>query len=196
MNYLAHLYLSPEDDLSRLGNIMADFIRDVDQENLPSEVLAGIRLHQEVDAFTDSHPLIKELRRKFRPERRRFSGVVLDVVFDHFLIKQWSLFSVQDIDQFVDESYAALWRQRHWMPDRMELVMGWMISRDWIRSYSELENVGHALDGLASRLKQQHGFHGAVDEIEEMYTDIEAGFLEFFPQLNSHVEALKHHDNL
>lgn len=169
-------------------------MRDVDKEVLPPDVLSGIRLHQAIDAFTDSHPIVKDLRRRFSPERRRFSGVVLDVVFDHFLIKHWSDFSTEDMDEFVDESYAALWRQRRWMPERMELVMGWMISRDWIRSYSELKNVGHALDGLASRLTIKNGFHGVVDEIEAMYMDIESGFLEVFLEINTHVKEFKRQD--
>ena len=113
--------------------------------------------------------------------------MVLDVVFDHFLIKHWLVYSRANFNEFVDDSYASLWRQRHLMPERMELVVGWMMSRDWIRSYAELEHVGRALDGLAGRLKMEHGFHGAIEEVEAMYADIETAFLDFFPQLCDHV---------
>lgn len=191
MNYLAHLLLSPEDDLSRLGNIMADFMRDVDQDSLPIEVQKGIKLHRSVDAFTDSHQVVRELRKYFSPERRRFSGVVLDVVFDHFLIKHWSEYSNEPFHVFVEKAYASLWRQKDLMPERMEMVVGWMIKRDWIRSYSEITNVGRALDGLASRLKMDHGFHGAIEEVEAHYPAIEAGFQQFFPELKAHTENQK-----
>lgn len=183
MNYLAHLYLSPAVDPSRLGNIMADFLRDVDRERLPQEVKAGIELHQRVDGFTDSHTLVRELRQRFSPQRRRFAGVILDVVFDHFLIKHWSRYTTLDFDEFVDTAYASLERQQELMPERMQLVVGWMMQHDWIRSYAQLDAIGKALDGLAGRVKRDHGFHGSIAEVREHYTAIEDGFMAFFPQL-------------
>lgn len=187
MNYLAHLLISPEDGLSRLGNIMADFMRDVNQELLPQKVWEGIQLHRSVDGYTDSHEVVKDLRKQFSPEKRRFSGIVLDVVFDHFLIKHWEKYSAYEFHAFVDQSYEDLWQHRELMPARMEMVVGWMIKRDWIRSYAELEHVGRALDGLAGRLKLMHDFHGSIDEVHQHYESIEAGFLKFFPDLLQHV---------
>mgnify|MGYP002640873914 CR=1 FL=1 len=189
MNYLAHLLISPDDGLSRLGNIMADFMRDVDQETLPPKVWGGIQLHRSVDGYTDSHEVFKDLRRQFSPEKRRFSGIVLDVVFDHFLIKHWRKYSSKDFDVFVDQCYADLWEHKDLMPSRMEMVVGWMIKRDWIRSYAELDHVGRALDGLAGRLQLKHDFHGSIEEVRQHYDAIESGFLIFFPELLQHVNA-------
>jgi acyl carrier protein phosphodiesterase len=183
MNYLAHLFLSPPDDLSRLGNIMADFLRDVDKSILPEPVQEGIILHQRIDSFTDSHPRVRELRDLFSPQRKRFSGVVLDVVFDHFLIQHWDKYSVEDLDDFVEGSYTSLQKHEHYMSEHMQRVIGWMIKRDWIRSYRDLSGIEWALDGLASRLKMTHGFHGSIEEVSEHYHTIEQGFLTFFPEL-------------
>jgi acyl carrier protein phosphodiesterase len=192
MNYFAHLYLSPADDLSRLGNVMGDFVRDVDVDSLPKPVQEGIKMHQSIDAFTDSHRIVKDLRAKFSRDRRRFSGIALDVVFDHFLIRNWNdLTAETNLDEYVEDCYAALWRQRDLMPSRMEMVVGWMISRNGIRSYAKLEGVGRALDGLAGRLQIKHNFYGVVEEIEEMYDEIEKGFIDFFPELQSHVEKFE-----
>lgn len=187
MNYLAHLLISPHDSHSRLGNIMADFMRDVEAEKLPPAVQEGIGLHLSVDAFTDSHEVVRDLRKLFSPEKRRFSGIALDVVFDHFLIKHWQKYTKHDFNDFVDHCYGDLWRHRELMPPRMEMVVGWMIQRDWIRSYAELEHVGRALDGLAGRLKMKHDFHGSIKEIHNNYLAIEKGFLVFFPQLLTHI---------
>jgi len=189
MNYLAHLLLSPDDGLSRLGNIMADFMRDVDQESLPEKVWEGIQLHRSVDGYTDSHEIVRTLRKHFSTEKRRFSGIVLDVVFDHFLIQHWEQYTAISLNTFVDQCYADLWEHRELMPPRMEMVVGWMIKQDWIRSYAELDHVGRALDGLAGRLKLKHNFHGSIEEVHEHYDAIEAGFLEFFPDLLAHVNG-------
>ncbi len=166
---------------------MADFMRDVDQEALPEKVWQGIQLHRLVDGFTDSHEVVRNLRKHFSPEKRRFSGIVLDVVFDHFLIKHWEKYATKDFHLFVDECYEDLLNNRELMPARMEMVVGWMIKRDWIRSYAELQHVGRALDGLASRLKLKHDFHNSIEEVQRHYESIEAGFLIFFPELLNHV---------
>ncbi|MBC8374946.1 MAG: DUF479 domain-containing protein [FCB group bacterium] len=166
---------------------MADFMRDVDLETLPDEVWKGIQLHRSVDSFTDSHAVVKDLRKQFSPSKRRFSGIVLDVVFDHFLIKHWDKYSSSEFHGFVDHCYEDLWGHRELMPPRMEMVVGWMIKRDWIRSYAELDHVGRALDGLAGRLKLKHDFHGSIEEVHHHYYLIESGFLEFFPELLQHI---------
>lgn len=189
MNYLAHLLISPDDSLSRLGNIMADFMRDVDQETLPPKVWDGIQLHRTVDGYTDSHLVVKDLRQQFSPEKRRFSGIVLDVVFDHFLIKHWDKYSSKRFHGFVDNCYVDLLEHRDLMPPRMEMVVGWMIKRDWIRSYAEMDHVGRALDGLAGRLKLKHNFHGSIEEVHKHYEAIESGFLMFFPELLQHIDG-------
>jgi len=70
----------------------------------------------------------------------------------------------------------------------MEMVVSWMINKNWIKNYTELEGVGRAVDGLAGRLKLKHNFHGAIEEVDHLYDSIETGFLEFFPQLDEHVK--------
>lgn len=165
---------------------MADFMRDVEIGSLPAKVREGVQLHRKVDGFTDAHVVVKGLRQHFSPGKRRFSGIVLDVVFDHFLIKHWHKYSSHEFNLFVEHCYADLWDHRQLMPPRMEMVVEWMIKRDWIRSYAELEHVGRALDGLAGRLKLKHDFHGSITEVEEHYHAIEKGFLVFFPDLLNH----------
>jgi len=167
---------------------MADFMRDVKEESLPEKVWEGIQLHRTVDGYTDSHEVVKTLRKRFSPEKRRFSGIVLDVVFDHFLIKHWEKYSANDFHLFVDRCYADLWQHRELMPARMEMVVGWMIKRDWIRSYAELNHVGRALDRLAGRLQLKHDFQGSIEEVYQHYNAIESGFLEFFPDLLGHID--------
>lgn len=188
MNYLAHLLLSPDDAKSRLGNIMADFMRDINHDTLPQKTWEGIQLHRSVDRFTDSHETVRDLRKHFSPEKRRFSGIVLDVVFDHFLIQHWDKYSSHEFNAFVDQCYADLWEHRELMPPRMNRVVGWMIDRDWIRSYAQLEHVGRALDGLAGRLKLKHDFHGSIEEVYLHHETIEEGFLRFFPDLLTYVD--------
>ncbi len=60
MNYLAHLFLSGNNDLLKIGNFMADGIRGNDYLNFPEEVKNGIILHRHIDTFTDAHPMYRK----------------------------------------------------------------------------------------------------------------------------------------
>jgi acyl carrier protein phosphodiesterase len=60
MNFLAHIYLSNNNDLIKIGNFMADGIRGKHYEHLPLEVQKGIILHRAIDTFTDAHPIFRE----------------------------------------------------------------------------------------------------------------------------------------
>ena len=49
MNFLAHIYLSGENDLIKIGNFMADGIRGKQFEHFPLDVQKGIILHRSID---------------------------------------------------------------------------------------------------------------------------------------------------
>lgn len=51
MNYLAHLYLAPDDDESLLGNLMGDFVKGPLDGRFSPGIAAGIRLHRHIDSF-------------------------------------------------------------------------------------------------------------------------------------------------
>ncbi|WP_438810958.1 ACP phosphodiesterase, partial [Serratia marcescens] len=53
MNYLAHAYFSFEDPDILLGNMISDYIKGKKQYTYPLKVQAGIRLHRQIDSFTD-----------------------------------------------------------------------------------------------------------------------------------------------
>ena len=183
MNFLAHLALSVPEDEHRLGAIMGDFMAGVELATLPKDVQAGIYHHRQIDAFTDSHGEVLRLRQLFSSSRRRFAGIILDVTFDHFLVRHWDRYHSEDLREFVAACHAALGRGTAWMPPRMRWVVDHMISQQWLIGYGDLPYVGRALDGLASRLSGSHGFHGAIGEVEANYAELEKGFLMFYPQL-------------
>ena len=97
---------------SKVGNLLGDFMRGVREPDLPEAVRLGLHNHRLVDRFTDHHPLVIESRALFSPQRRRFAGVALDVLFDHFLIRHWSRFHDTPLAQAIDKDYRLLRRRR------------------------------------------------------------------------------------
>lgn len=51
--------------------------------------------------------------------------------------------------------------------------------------------MGFALDRVASRIRFGHSFTGSVQELMEHQDAIEAGFIEFFPELIQHINQLR-----
>ena len=55
MNYLAHIYLSGDNDLVTVGNFIADGIKGKSYKKYPKEIQTGVLLHRNIDTFTDAH---------------------------------------------------------------------------------------------------------------------------------------------
>lgn len=189
MNHFAHIFLAQPSVESRVGNLLGDFARGVDANALPKAVSDGLANHRAVDAFTDQHPLVQDAKRVFSARRRRFAGVALDVLFDHYLIRHWTRFSDARLDAYVRGAYRDLGQGAYLMPPPMRRTTAAIVDHDWFGSYASLDNVGYALDRVAGRLRFANRFEGIVEEIREHDAQLEAVFLAFFPQLMAHVKA-------
>lgn len=183
MNHLAHLFLADEGVESRVGNVLGDFARGVVVERLPTEVKNGLQNHRAVDAFTDRHPDVLACKTLFSARRRRFAGVALDVLFDHYLLRHWYRFSDRDHQGFIRDVYQDLEAGYHLMPPQMARVMARMIAHDWFTAYEDLDTIGYALDRIAERIRFRNQFAGIIEEIRTHDQELEHRFLRFFPDL-------------
>ena len=188
MNYLAHLYFAQPNADSHFGNLLGDFGGKNHAKRLPIAVRQGLENHYLVDRFTDSHLAVKQAKRYFSPPRRRFAGIALDVLFDHFLIRHWSYFHETPLSQFKRNSYALLNENLAIMPSKMQLVVTRMTNNDWFKEYETVEGIGFALDNIAKRIRFTNKFSGSIEDINCNYQELEALFLDFFPKLIEHVK--------
>ncbi len=189
MNFLAHLYFAEDTPESRVGNLMADFVRGpVDRQPYNGAVMQGMRSHVAVDRFTDSHDVVRESKALISSGRRRFAGIIVDVCYDHFLARNWSNFSDVPLTEFIDRTYGSLRDYRGEMPPVMTRVIRHMVEHDWLQGYHETSGVGRALNGLSMRLRRPNTLAGSVEELEANYGEMEGHFLRFFPDLVRHME--------
>ncbi|WP_076919277.1 ACP phosphodiesterase [Pseudoalteromonas sp. SK18] len=187
MNYLAHLYLAQPTADSHFGNLLGDFGGQRQLTHIPKSVKSALDNHYLVDKFTDAHPLVKEAKQLFSPKRRRFAGVAVDVVFDHFLIQHWRQFNNQSLIDFKHTSYGLLDKRIPVMPTRMQRVVTSMMQNDWFKEYESVDGVGLALDNIAKRIRFTNTFSGAAEDICRHYNELDGLFLAFFPELIKHV---------
>lgn len=190
MNYLAHLLLAGPEVEARVGALLGDFVKPRDTDAFGEIVAREIRVHRAVDAFTDSHPEVLAAKAAFRPETRRFAGIVLDVYFDHALSTHWAAFCAQPRREFIDEVYAGFAAHAGELPERFAKAVPWMITQDWLGSYASFAGVQVAVDRISHRLPKAAGrLRAGVEDVRRDPDTFERAFLAFFPQLVAHVEA-------
>jgi len=154
---------------------------------MPISVKNALDNHYLVDKFTDNHSTVKQAKQLFSAKRKRFAGIALDVLFDHFLIKHWQKFHHLPILQFKQHSYELLNERITAMPTRMQQVITNLTQNDWFKEYETLQGIGLALDNIAKRIRFANNFSGSIEDINHHYGELEALFLTFFPRLINHV---------
>lgn len=60
----------------------------------------GILLHRRIDAFSDTHPLVKEAVHLVKEVGGRYAAVVTDIFFDHFLAVDFRLYATCSLGSF------------------------------------------------------------------------------------------------
>ncbi|WP_455169930.1 acyl carrier protein phosphodiesterase [Aegicerativicinus sediminis] len=183
MNFLAHIYLSGENEDTIIGNFMADGIKGRKYENYPIDVQIGILLHREIDTFTDSHPIVKQSTKRLHNNYSHYSGVIVDILYDHFLAKNWMNYSTVTLDIYIQNFYEILRRKFDLLPTRVKRFVPYMISDNWLLSYSHIEGIQKVLNGMNSRTQNRSQMNLATVELEQYYTEFEMEFTLFFNEL-------------
>ena len=183
MNYLAHCFLAQRNRESIVGNLLGDFCKGVNEPALEQTIYQGLLNHRAVDRFTDAHPSVIQAKDYFSTQRRRFAGIALDVLFDHFLIKHWQRYSDIAFIEFKKETYQLIEQGQPLMPSSMQRVMTSVVKNDWFASYEQVKGIGYALDRIAMRIRFRNKFAGSIEDIKLHYEQLDEVFLQFFPQL-------------
>jgi acyl carrier protein phosphodiesterase len=187
MNFLAHIYLSGDNDLIKIGNFMADGIRGKQFESFPSEIQKGIILHRAIDTYTDAHPIFRQSTKKLHEKYHHYAGVIIDVFYDHFLAKNWKAYSDENLDDFVKKFYDSLTENHSVLTERTQHLMPIMFRENWLVSYQTIEGIHHILTQMDRRTKNTSKMQFASNELKEYYTEFETEFTAFFEELKQHV---------
>lgn len=193
MNYLAHLFLAGPDPDARIGNLLGDFIKGPLSESATgySEgIVAGIKLHRQIDAFTDTHRIYRESKRRLYSGQGRFSGIIVDICYDHFLANHWPKFSECQLSDFVADIYGLLESHQQILPTRLQQVLPKMVAEDWLGSYKTLSGLSLTFARLARRLQRENHLPTAVDDIANNYEELESDFISFFPEAIGYTRSL------
>lgn len=183
MNFLAHIYLSFGDDEITIGNFIADSIRGNKFIHFPERIQKGIILHRHIDSYTDTHPIFRKSTKRLHKKYGHYSGIIIDIFYDHFLAKNWVSYSDTSLDVFVDNFYVLLEDNYAILPIGVQRMMPYMIADNWIFNYSKLEGIAKVLTGMNHRTKNKSKMNLAILDLEKNYEEFYKEFELFFREL-------------
>jgi len=180
MNFLAHAWLvkAGSDDFL-YGNLIADGVKGRDLSDWPAATALGIRHHRRVDAWVDSHPNVVNARRRAPPAQRRYAGIALDMVWDHFLARDTA--GQNDQDEIVKRCYRLLLARS--APNRLAGMVPSLVEHDWLRGYADFAFTCRAVAGIGQRLSGPNQLAALVPWLRDDYQALEDDYQALWPAL-------------
>ena len=191
MNFLAHIYLSGDNDLVKIGNFMADGIRGKDYLNFTDDIKKGILLHRQIDTFTDANPIYRQSKHRLHEKYGHYSGVIMDILYDHFLAKNWSDYSNISLEKYVSDFYASLYENEQLLTEKTQNLLPYMTDDNWLVSYRTIAGIEKILFQMDYRTKHRANMQEAVVELQLYYVEFEREFTLFFEELIAFVNSLE-----
>ena len=195
MNFLAHIYLSGDTDLLKIGNFMADSIHGNKFNDYPTEIRKGILLHRSIDSFTDMHPIYRQSKHRLHEKYGHYSGVIMDIFYDHFLAANWKTYSDEKLEDYVDTFYKLLQDNYELLTDKVQKMLPYMLGRNWLVSYATIEGLEMILFQMDHRTKNRVAMHESIVELKLFYKEFEQEFMLYFEELRQHCREKLHELN-
>ncbi|TVS18231.1 MAG: DUF479 domain-containing protein [Gammaproteobacteria bacterium] len=189
MNFLAHLLLSGSDGDLRAGGFLGDFVRGPLTGQRPATIEAGIALHRHVDASSDRAPPVRAAVALFPRPWRRWAPVALDVLFDHYLARDFGRWQQEPLPRFADHCYGQLHARRVHFTDPALRFLDRMTEVDLLVAYAEPASVGRALGHLSKRARRSNPLDDMASTLIDLEAPLHAAFMELLPSLQATASA-------
>ncbi len=200
MNHLAHLYLSSDKEEEMVGQFIADAVKGNDFNLYSPDIRQGILLHRWVDSFTDTHDLVKELRAEYRPKLGLYSGVLIDLVFDYFLAKDFQIHSGIKLEEFQQFTFSVLNKHEDHFPEKMKKYFFHMKDKEFMMKYAHPVEMADIVRQMGKRIPRGESLLAAGDFFEDYVEMASAYFPTFFEELKREFElkrlALLHENKI
>jgi acyl carrier protein phosphodiesterase len=180
-----------------IGNFIADSVKGSAFKNFPEQIQKGILLHRAIDFYSDSHPVFGKSVERLRPNYKKYSGVIVDIFYDHFLAKNWKDYSDKPLEQFTSEVHSLMLKNILLIPEKSLMFLKYAIRTNRLVSYASVEGISEVLYGMSRRTKFNSNMEFATEDLKTNYSEFENEFKIFFEEMRKFVgEWLQSHDSL
>lgn len=186
MNFLAHIYLAGTNKETILGNFIADSIRGNKFHHYSDGIQFGIKMHRAIDVFTDEHPIFRQSKRRLDNKYRLYKGVIIDLIYDHFLAKNWQQYSDIPLDIYSQSFYQLLYKEFDILPEKTQHLLPYMSQQNWLYKYRTLQGIGEIMHDMNVRTRGISKMNEAIVDLRENYPIFEKDFTLFFDELQKY----------
>ncbi len=187
MNYLAHTLISKNHIDYQLGNLLADPLKGKMWNGSSQLHRDGVAMHKAIDVFTDSN--IHVAQAKDYLGNGYLKGVVMDILFDHYITKYWEDFVRVDLEYFIQIFYHQADKHRSALPIAGQQFIKRLIRYDFFHLYRDFTTLKHVFKKFDQRLSASILVKETTSEylpiIKQHNKQIEREFLLFLPELVS-----------
>lgn len=189
MNWLSHIFISKNDIEYQLGNLLADPLKGKFWEGSNPTLKEGFVMHKKIDTFTDSHLSVKSSKARLI-NKKYLKGVIIDIVYDHLLLKNWNNYTDMNISIFIEKFYKEALIEIQYYPKFPKEIVKKVIESKMLTSYSTIEGLEQAFIRIDKRLSKKLSSKELASDylpiVENELDNIEEDFNVFFPQLISY----------
>jgi len=192
MNFLAHIYLSGDSESVRIGNFIGDWIKGKAYQQYPLEVQKGILLHRAIDDFTDKHPVTRAWAKRLKSHYHKYAGVVVDILYDHFLSVRWNEFTNEPLHVFINEAYETMREHLDLLPREAEYGLNQMMLQKRLESYVRIEGIYNALKTMSVYTSLPPYPEFAIDVLKQHYGRFLTDFMTFMDDIMAFIRNTYH----
>ena len=143
---------------------------------ISAKIQKGILLHRQIDSTTDAHLAFRKSNKRLHENYGHYSGIIVDIFYDHFLAKNWSDYSDIPLEDYIQSFYKLLLDNFDILPENIQKMAPIMMEGNWLLIYADLDGIDRVLAGMNRRTKNRSGMDTAGRELKEFYTLFEADF--------------------
>jgi len=190
MNFLAHIYLSGNNDDIKFGNYIGDFVKGKKYNKYKDDIKKGILLHREIDSYTDRHPIVHKSIVRLRPAYGKYAGVVVDILYDHFLAKNWNNYSPVPLKSFVIDFHYTVLERLGKLPHKARRFTFPFLKKKRLICYADLSCFEEVLQKMAVYTSMPNKVSEAMIIIKKDYNLFYEEFKAFFIDIKNHLAEI------
>lgn len=162
---------------------MADSIKGNSYLEYPVNVQNGILLHRFIDSYTDSHLAFRSSTSKLHADFSHYSGVLVDIFYDHFLAKNWESFHPTPLEEFAQDFYTFIQDSYNEMTPITQHLFTHMKENNWLMRYTSIEGIEKTLTEMGGRIGRKYKLEQSVNNLVADYDSFYQDFMLFMPDI-------------
>ncbi|MBD3637265.1 MAG: DUF479 domain-containing protein [Crocinitomicaceae bacterium] len=185
MNFLGHAYIARNHPELIAGNFAGDSYKgNLDNFDLPKNIIDGIRLHRYIDDFTDHSDLILKAGHIFRLQGiQKIVYIGTDIIMDHYLAREWNVYSSKDYDLFVQRVYQHTDKYLEHLAPEFQGLYTSLKKYKWLYDYPTESGIRKILTQFSQRLRFDNELIRCMDVYLENQVELDHIFSTFLIEI-------------